>query len=51
MGDKQLVLWSERLKSAEAAQLWGGYTETVMPLGVPGDDVELDYGDGNGNGD
>lgn len=49
--EKLLVSWIERLKGAEASQQWGGYTELVMPLDVPGDDVELDYGGDNGNAD
>jgi len=47
--EKLLVSWMERLKVAEASQAWGGYSELIMPLDVPGDDLELDYGDGNDN--
>lgn len=34
-GNKQLVLWSERLKAAEAAAVYQPYSVAVVPLDIP----------------
>jgi hypothetical protein len=45
VGEKLLCLWAERLKVAEASQAWPPYVTCVVPLTVPEDEIELDYGD------
>lgn len=44
VGERNLTLWMERLKSCEAAQYWPPYVEAIVPLDIP-EDLELDYGD------
>lgn len=44
VGERNLTLWMERLKTCEASGYWPGYVESIVPLDLP-DDVELDYGD------
>jgi hypothetical protein len=45
IADRQLMLWSERLKVAEGSGAYPPYTMLVSPLGVPGDDGDEDDDD------
>jgi len=45
VGEKLLCLWAERLKVAEQSQAWPPYVSCIVPLTVPDELVELDYGD------
>ena len=42
VGEKLLTLWAERLKVAEASQVWAPYVSCVVPLTVP-DELQLEY--------
>ena len=48
-GEKSLSLWMETLIGCEKSGAYPGYCESVVPLDLPDDDVELDYGDGDAN--
>ena len=48
-GEKSLSLWMETLIGCEKSDAYPGYCESVVMLDLPDDDVELDYGDANGN--
>lgn len=52
VGEKQLVLWSERLKTCEASGQFPPYTMTVCPLDIPdAEEVgELEFPDDNEGG-
>ena len=42
---RTLMLWSERLKACEQSRQWPGYSQAIVPLDVPDEDVELIYPD------
>jgi len=44
IGEKLLVLWAERLKACEAADVYPPYCQSVFPLIAP-EDMELEYGE------
>lgn len=46
MGEKLLVLWSERLKNCEASNTFPPYVSCIVPLDVP-DEMALEFGDDN----
>jgi len=41
MGRRMYRLWLERLQTCEESDAWPGYSQCVVPLDVPGDDVEV----------
>lgn len=45
MGERNLMLWSERLKTCEASNYFPAYSECVAPLDIPEDDTELEFND------
>jgi len=45
MGERNLILWSERLKQCEESNYYPSYAECVMPLDVPEDDAGFEFND------
>lgn len=43
MAARTLALWCERLKTCEASGQYPGYAQSIVPLDVPEEDVELVY--------
>lgn len=48
---RQLMLWAERLKTAESSGMWTPYSEAIIPLDEPEDDPELVYPDDETEGE
>ncbi len=46
-GEKLLMLWAERLKQAEESNVYPAYSSCVMPIDMPDEEVDLDFGDDN----
>jgi hypothetical protein len=44
IGEKLLVLWSERLKVSRDSNSYPPYAQNVVPLSAP-EDFELNYGE------
>ena len=44
LGERNLILWAERLKGCESSNAFPGYAQDIVPLIAPEDDV-LEYGD------
>lgn len=45
MGERMLILWAERLKACESANVFPAYAEYVVPLDVPQDDTDIEFND------
>ena len=42
-GEKLLILWAERLKNSEVSAQFPPYAQSIMPIMLPDEEIELDY--------
>ncbi|HTD89376.1 MAG TPA: PD-(D/E)XK nuclease-like domain-containing protein [Burkholderiales bacterium] len=42
VGERNLILWMERLRMSESSESWPAYVESIVPLDMP-EDTELTY--------